>query len=130
MIRTRLSLFYLAGYLIPAGLLLLFAPTFALRLLLSNGEYGDVFPRMAGMLLIGIGVLVVQIIRLRLEMLYTTTLVIRTFFCACFIVFYVISQDPIFSCVTGHCRSWPHMDWLQLRHGQTKQPWLNQRLAV
>jgi len=43
MIRTRLSLFYLAGYLIPAGLLLLFAPTFALRLLLSNGEYGDVF---------------------------------------------------------------------------------------
>ena len=47
MIRTRLSLFYLAGYLIPAGLLLLFAPTFALRLLLSNGEYGDVFPRMA-----------------------------------------------------------------------------------
>jgi len=96
MIRTRLSLFYLAGYLIPAGLLLLFAPTFALRLLLSNGEYGDVFPRMAGMLLIGIGVLVVQIIRLRLEMLYTTTLMSRPFFWACFIAYYVISQDPFF----------------------------------
>jgi len=36
---------------------------------------------------------------------------------------------PIFSCLTGHCRAWRDMDWLQLRHGQTKQAWLNQRLA-
>src|SRR5258706_309275 len=48
MTRTRFSLFYLAGYLIPAGLLLLLAPTFSTRLLLSNGDYGDVFPRLAG----------------------------------------------------------------------------------
>jgi hypothetical protein len=94
--RTRLSLFYLAGYLIPAGLLLLFAPTFALRILLSNGDYGDVFPRMAGTLFIGIGVIVVQIIRFRMEILYSTTLMIRPFFCACFIVFYFISHDPFF----------------------------------
>ena len=40
MIRTRFSLFYLAGYLIPAGLLLLFAPTFSTKLLLSNGLCG------------------------------------------------------------------------------------------
>ena len=94
--KTRFSLFYLAGYLIPAGLLLLIAPTFSTRLLLSNGNYGDVFPRLAGMLLIGIGVLVVQMIRLHLDMLYTTTLAIRLFFCVCFIVFYLISQDPFF----------------------------------
>ena len=89
--KTRFSLFYLAGYLIPAGLLLLIAPTFSTRLLLSNGNYGDVFPRLAGMLLIGIGVLVVQIIRFHLDMLYTTI-----FFCACFIVFYLMSRDPFF----------------------------------
>jgi len=94
--KTRFSLFYLAGYLIPAGLLLLIAPTFSTRLLLSNGNYGDVFPRLAGMLLIGIGVLVVQMIRLHLDMLYTTTLAIRQFFCVCFIVSYLISQDPFF----------------------------------
>jgi uncharacterized protein YjeT (DUF2065 family) len=94
--KTRFSLFYLAGYLIPAGLLLLLVPTFSTRLLLSNGNYGDVFPRLAGMLLIGIGVLVVQIIRFRLDMLYTTTLAIRLFFCACFIVFYLMSHDPFF----------------------------------
>ena len=57
--KARFSLFYLAGYLIPAGLLLLLAPTFSTRLLLSNGNYGDGFPRLAGILLIGIGVLLV-----------------------------------------------------------------------
>jgi uncharacterized protein YjeT (DUF2065 family) len=99
--RTRLSLFYLAGYLIPAGLFLLFAPTFTLRLLLSNGDYGDVFPRMGGVLLIGIGVIVVQMIRLRLEALYSITLVIRPFFCVCFIVFYFMSHDPFFLVLTA-----------------------------
>ena len=96
MTRTRFSLFYLAGYLIPAGLLLLLAPTFSTRLLLSNGNYGEVFPRLAGMLLIGLGILVVQIIRLRLDQLYTTTLVIRLFFVVCLVVFYVMSGDPFF----------------------------------
>ncbi len=96
MTKTRFSLFYLAGYLIPAGLLLLIAPTFSTRLLLSNGDYGEVFPRLAGMLLIGIGVLVVQIIRFHLDMLYTTTLAIRLFFCACFVFFYMMSHDPFF----------------------------------
>ena len=43
--KTRLSLFYLAGYLIPSGLVLMFAPTPALRLLRSTGQYGDVMPR-------------------------------------------------------------------------------------
>ena len=94
--KTRFSLFYLAGYLIPAGLLLLVAPTFSTKLLLSNGDYGNVFPRLAGMLLIGLGVLVVQIIRFRLGMLYTTTLAIRLFFCVCFVIFYLMSQDPFF----------------------------------
>jgi len=94
--KTRFSLFYLAGYLIPAGLLLLFAPTFSTRLLLSNGDYGEVFPRMAGMLLIGLGTLVVQIIRHHLDMLYTTTLAIRLFFCVCFVIFYLMSHDPFF----------------------------------
>jgi len=99
--RTRLSLFYLAGYLIPAGFLLLFAPTFTLKLLLSNGDYGNVFPRVAGVLLIGLGVIVVQMIRFRAEMQYSTTLVIRPFFCACFIAFYFMSHDPFFVVLTA-----------------------------
>jgi hypothetical protein len=68
---------------------------------LSNGSYDDVFPRMAGVLLLGLGVMVVQMIRFRAEMLYSTTLVIRPFFCACFIVFFFISHDPFFLVLTA-----------------------------
>jgi uncharacterized protein YjeT (DUF2065 family) len=69
-----LSLFYLAGYLLPTGLLLLVAPRVTLRLLQSNGDYGsDVFVRVAGLLLLAIGIIVVQIIRRRVEALYPTT---------------------------------------------------------
>ena len=94
--RTRLSLFYLAGYLITGGVLLLAVPEFALQLFLSNGDYGEVFPRLAGMLLLGLGVLVIQIIRQRLEALYATTLIIRAFFCVCLLIFYGMSYDPLF----------------------------------
>ncbi|NJR74174.1 MAG: hypothetical protein HC773_11955 [Scytonema sp. CRU_2_7] len=92
--RTRLSLFYLAGYLIPSGVMLLFAPRFALKLMLSNSDYGDVFPRTAGMLVIGLGIMIVQMIRLRLSALYSTTLIVRSFFFVCLISFYIFNHDP------------------------------------
>jgi hypothetical protein len=75
--RTNMSLYYLAGYLIPAGLLLLFVPEWATKLLLSNRTYDYAPFHLAGVLLLVIGILIVQIIRHRLEMLYTTTLVAR-----------------------------------------------------
>jgi len=99
--RTRLSLFYLAGYLTFAGLALLLVPKFALQLLLSNGDYGEVFPRLAGMLLLGLAALVTQIIRHRVEVMYPATLVIRLFFLATFTYLYAISSDPFFLVVFG-----------------------------
>ena len=53
--KTRLSLLYLGSYLVLIGLGLLFAPESTLRLLQSNAEYGNVFPRIAGMLMSGLG---------------------------------------------------------------------------
>ena len=94
--RTHLSLYYLVSYLTFAGLALLLVPGFALKLLLSNGDYGDVFPRLAGMLLLGLAALVAQIIRLRLDVLYTTTLAIRAFFIVTFVFLFAISGDPFF----------------------------------
>jgi uncharacterized protein YjeT (DUF2065 family) len=94
--RTRLSLFYLAGYLIPSGVMLLLAPRFALKLLLSNSDYGDIFPRTTGMFVIGLGIIVVQMIRLRLSSLYSTTLIVRSFFFVCLISFYLLNHDPFF----------------------------------
>lgn len=94
--RTHLSLYYLVSYLTVAGLALLLAPGFTLPLLLSNGDYGNVFPRLAGMLLLGLAILVGQIIRLRIEALYPTTLIVRLFFLVSFVFLFVISGDPFF----------------------------------
>ncbi len=50
---TRLSLYYLCGYLLVGGPTLLVFPVEGLRLLLSNGDYGDIMPRVVGMLMTG-----------------------------------------------------------------------------
>jgi peptidoglycan/LPS O-acetylase OafA/YrhL len=94
--RTRLSLYYVVAYLAVAGLALLLVPDFALSLLLSNGDYGEIFPRFAGMTLIGIDILVFQIVRLRLEQLYSTTLLVRAFFLIVLALLFVLSNDPFF----------------------------------
>ena len=99
--KTRISLFYLAGYLIPTGIGLLFTASITLKLLMSNGDYGDMFPRIVGMLLIGIGIIAVQLIRLKNYILYPTTIFVRIFFCICFVFFYFINRDPLFLVMLG-----------------------------
>lgn len=99
--RTHLSLYYLAGYLVPAGLALIVVPEFALKLLFSNGEYGDIIPRFVGVLVLGLGIIVVQIIRHRIEALYPTTLLVRGIFLASFIWLYFLSHDPLFIVLFG-----------------------------
>lgn len=94
--RTRLSLFYLAGYLLLSGIFLMVAPQFALRLLFSNGAYGDVMPRLLGVVLFALGVVIVQIIRFRLDVLYTTTLFVRGVILLVLLALYVYSRDPFF----------------------------------
>jgi hypothetical protein len=58
-----MSLYYLAGYLLVGGFALLVAPDRTLKLLLSNRDYGEVFPRLAGMLMSGLGMSIAGIIR-------------------------------------------------------------------
>jgi hypothetical protein len=94
--NTRLSLLYLGSYLTLIGLGLLVAPDKTLKLLLSNGEYGTVFPRVAGMLMSGLGLSVFGIIRARASELYPATLLIRAYFLACLAVFYWMTTDPFF----------------------------------
>jgi hypothetical protein len=94
--RTRVSLLYLSSYLTLIGLGLLFAPGKTLWLLQSKGEYGAVFPRVAGMLMSGMGASVFGIFRAAVPQLYTATLFIRVYFLVCLAVFYGISADPLF----------------------------------
>lgn len=95
MTRTRLSLFYLATYLLGAGIALVAAPSLTLTLLFSNGHYGDVMPRLLGIVLFALGVVIVQIIRNRVESLYTTTLVVRAAIVVVLAGLFVYSRDPL-----------------------------------
>ena len=99
--RTRKSLYYLAGYLILIGLGLLLVPDRMLKLLLSNGQYGDVFPRLAGMLMSGLGFSIAGIIRARAQSQYPGTLLVRSYFIVCLLAFYWISADPLFLVIVG-----------------------------
>jgi hypothetical protein len=99
--RTRLSLYYLAGYLLIIGLGLLFAPDRTLHLLDSNGHYGEVFPRLTGMLMSGLGLNIAGMIRARTQALYPATLVVRGYFVLCLVVFYWLAQDPFFLVLLG-----------------------------
>ena len=99
--RTRLSLFYLVGYLVPAGVLLMMAPRFTLDLLGSNAHYGSVVPRALGITLFVLGVLILQIVRHRVHELYTTTLAVRVFIVAGLVGIYLDSDDPVWLVLAG-----------------------------
>ena len=99
--RTRLSLFYLGSYLVLIGLGLLLAPRPTLKILQSNRDYGDVFPRVAGMLMSGLGLSIFGMIRARSSGQYPATLVIRVYFIASFIAFYAMTRDPLFLTLIG-----------------------------
>jgi len=94
--RTHLSLYYLATYLPIAGLALLLVPDFATKLLLSNRTYDDIFTRLAGALLLALGVLIIQIVRHRVEALYPTTVVVRLGLLVVLAVLFIRSADPFF----------------------------------
>jgi hypothetical protein len=96
MTKTRLSLFYLGSYLFLIGIGLLLAPHGTLKILQSNGDYGDIFPRVSGMLMSGLGLSIFGMIRARAYDLYPATLFIRAYFIACIVTFYAVTRDPLF----------------------------------
>jgi uncharacterized protein YjeT (DUF2065 family) len=97
--RTHLSLYYLVGYLFPAGLLLFLVPTQATTLLLSNQTYDEPPLRLAGLVLIALGMLIAQIIRHDIEVLYTTTVVIRSVLSVGLLGMFIATGNPFFAVV-------------------------------
>ncbi len=86
----------MATYLLGAGIALILAPSLALTLLFTKGHYGDVMPRLLGVVLLALGIVIVQIIRHRLEVLYTTTLLVRVFIMIVLAALLVYTGDPLF----------------------------------
>jgi hypothetical protein len=98
---SQLSLYYLVGSLYFGGVGLLASPGLALKLLLSTGDYGIVMPRMAGLLMLGLGTIVLQIIRHEIHSLYSTAIVVRALFCVAMVWFYALSGDRLFLVLLG-----------------------------
>jgi hypothetical protein len=82
--RTRRTLIYPSVYLIGGGLGLLLWPDLMLRLLLATGHYDLAFPRFAGAICVGLGLVVLQIMRRGVVVLYPTLIWARVFMCACY----------------------------------------------
>lgn len=99
--RTHRSLYYLAAYLLGAGVALTLAPALTLKLLFSTGSYGEVLPRLLGVVLFALGVFVAQTVRLRLEPLYATTLAVRVVILLVIAWLYASTSDPLFLILLG-----------------------------
>jgi uncharacterized protein YjeT (DUF2065 family) len=98
---TRLSFFYLIGYLSVGGLGLLVAPELALRLLGATASYPAVLVRLLGAFMVALALLVGQIVRYRVEVLYPTTLIVRIVLLGMIVGLYFESRDPLFLVLSG-----------------------------
>jgi len=93
----RMTLIYLATYLLAGGAAFAFFPGIALKLFFSTGHYDDVMIRVSGMFMLTLSGLIAMMARNRDYTYYGYTIVARTFI-TCFLIFLLAStQDPMFA---------------------------------
>jgi hypothetical protein len=97
----RLTLIYLAAYLLIGGFGLLLAPALTLRLLLSNGAYGDIMPRLTGLFMVALGGAIFQFARARDYRYYLYTIIARSFIVVVMTALFFYSRDPLFLVLDG-----------------------------
>ena len=97
----RLTVIYLRTYLLLGGVGLLLAPEIAPRLLLSNGAYGDVMPRVAGMFMIVVSGFIGQFVKRSDYTYYGYTVLARSFIVIVFTALYWKTRDPLFLVLDG-----------------------------
>ena len=92
----QLTLSYLSGYLLGGGIALAIAPDFALDLLQSDQEYGDVMPRVVGMFMVALGSFIGLMVYRKDYSYYRFSIVARTGIVIFLTVLYTIDSDPLF----------------------------------
>src|SRR5262249_62108992 len=75
---------------------LLLVPELTLRLLLSDGSYGDVMPRLVGMFMLALGGVILQFVRARDYRYYRYIIVARIFIVVVQTALYFKAGDPLF----------------------------------
>ena len=99
--RTRLSLWYLFGYLAFGGIGLLFAPELALKLLGGAPDDPWLIARLLGMVMIGLAIIVLEVRQLPIEPMYPVTLHVRAVFLAIMIGLYVQTRATMVLVLLG-----------------------------
>lgn len=99
--KTRRSLFFVATYLIATGLAMLFAPQLALRLLFANHDYPGAFVQLSGILMLGLGIVVIFVIRYGNPNFYRATLMARIPMWICILGLYLQTRETFFLVVLG-----------------------------
>jgi hypothetical protein len=98
---TRVSFFYLITYLALGGIGLLAVPDFAMRLLGSTASYSPPLARFIGAFMIALSLLVVQITRHRVEVLYPTALLVRVVLVGTAVGLYLETRDLLFLSISA-----------------------------
>ncbi len=94
--KTRLSLYYLATYLLFGGFGFLLTPSLTIKLLLSDADFDRMILRVLGMFMIGLGFLVVQLIRFKVSVMYSSTLIMLGVFGICLMAFFMMTYNLFF----------------------------------
>ena len=92
----KMSWIYLASYLSLGGIGFAFIPELTLKLFLSNGDYGDIMPRVVGMFMIALGGLIAMMTINNDLRYYPYSVFIRTGMVAFMIWLYIVSNDLLF----------------------------------
>lgn len=92
----KMSLVYVASYLVVGGFGFAFAPAPTLRLFFSNGEYGDIMPRVVGMFMLALGGFVAEFVRRGDLTYYRFTVLVRSLIVVFPVFIYMRSRDPLF----------------------------------
>ena len=92
---TRLSFWYPISYLVPASLILVFAPKFLLDNF-STGGYSIYVTRLVGAAMLGFTILVLNIVFHRVERLYDAVIYVRLPVMAIVLWLYADTKDPLF----------------------------------
>jgi hypothetical protein len=92
----RLTFIYLTTYLLVGGFGFLVVPELTLRLLLSNGSYGDLMPRLVGVFMIALGGAVLEFVRAGDYRYYRYAITARIFIVVALTALYFKASDPLF----------------------------------
>ena len=92
----KLTLIYLASYLLIGGIGFAFIPELVLKMFMSTGEYGDIMPRVVGMFMIVLGFLITLFIKNEDYKYYLPTIIARSFIVIFLSALYFNTNDTLF----------------------------------